>query len=327
MNPIVTVIVPCYNQGRYLSEALRTLQSQSLQEWECVVVDDGSTDDSAEIMNRLAADETRMRLVRQENAGPSAARNRGIKEARGRYVQFLDADDLLEPEKLRVHVGELEHNPTDSIVYGDVRYFTDERPKDFFYGVWGEREPWVGRPAVPGEPMLEAVLARNIMATCCPVFRRSALERVGPFDEEIRGCEDWEYWIRCVLRGEQFRYVDPPQTMALVRSHSQSTSRDVGRMLEGEIRFRLKLGKLLEGNARLRLQNFERGANRLRDLKPPDYSSRLLQLAKANATNRVLVYTLLRLIDRKNWLRSGARALRAAVFQGHSTGELRNARP
>ncbi len=312
MNPLVTVVLPCYNQGRYLPEAIQSLLSQSLQEWECIVIDDGSADDSWEVMNRLAVNEPRMRLVRQENAGPSAGRNRGVKEARGRYVQFLDADDLLEPEKLKVHVSELENNTTYSIVYGDVRYFTDERRGDFFYGVWGEKEPWVGRPAFPGEPIREAVLARNIMAICCPVIRRSVLERVGSFDEGIRGCEDWEYWIRCALAGEQFRFVDRPQTMALVRSHSGSSSRDLKRMLDGEVRFRLKLGKVLKGDSQLLVENFERGANRLRELQPPDYTARLLELAKANATGRVALYTLLRLVDRKDYLRSFVRRLARA---------------
>ena len=111
MNPIVTVVIPCYNQGRYLPEAIQSLQRQSLQEWECVIVDDGSNDGSYEVAQRLATTDKRVRVVRQTNMGPSAARNRGVKEAIGDHLQFLDADDLLEREKLRVHVGELEKHP------------------------------------------------------------------------------------------------------------------------------------------------------------------------------------------------------------------------
>lgn len=109
----------------------------------------------------------------------------------------------------------------------------------------------------------------------------------------------------------------------MVRSHITSTSRNVSRMLDGEVRFRVKLGPSLASNNRLRLENFEKGANRLRELHPPDYRRRLLELAKANATRRVYLYTLLRLVDRKGFLRSCARTARS-FFPGHqSTAQTR----
>jgi GT2 family glycosyltransferase len=187
----------------------------------------------------------------------------------------------------------------------------DDRPGDLFFGVWGEEEPWVGKLAESNEAWLDTVLSRNVMATCCPVFRRSTLDRVGPFDETIHGCEDWEYWIRCALLGERFRYISAAETLALVRSHATSTSRDMRRMLEGEVRFRVKLGSSLANNDRLRLANFEKGANRLGELNPKDYSRRLLELARANATKRVYLYALLRLVDRKGFVRSSARTIRS----------------
>ncbi|MGI9087615.1 MAG: glycosyltransferase family 2 protein [Chthoniobacterales bacterium] len=313
MTPLVSVVVPCYNQGRYLRESIGSLRAQSLRDWECIVVDDGSSDNSQEIARGLAEEDERVRVFAQENRGPSAARNRGVAEARGRYLQFLDADDLLEPDKLQVHVAYLESTEGVSIVYGDVRYFTDEYPDDYFFGIWGETGPWVTNLAALGEPLLEKVLSRNIMAMNCPIFPRSVLERIGPFSVSVLGCEDWEYWIRCAANGERFHYLEGPNTLALVRSHATSTSRDLSRMLDGECRFRVKVGYLLRGNHFLRLQNFEKAANRLGELNPPDYHRRLWELANANATARVYTYAFLRMLDRGDKLRAVARSLRVGL--------------
>ncbi len=312
-SPLVSVIMPCYNQARYLPSAIASLKEQTLERWECLIVDDGSTDASDETASKLAAEEPRLRVFRQENKGPSAARNVGLQQARGTYIQLLDADDLLEKKKLEIHVAHLRQADEDEVVYSDVRYFTDDKPNKLFFGIWGEDSNWVEELAVSKEPALAKVLRRNIMAINCPLFHRATFERVGSFHEEIFGCEDWEYWIRCVLAGIKFHYVALPETRALVRSHTKSTSRDLNRMLEGEVRFRHMLGSLLANNARLRLENFEQGANRLGELNPQDYRYRLLELAKANATKRVYLYALLRLIDRNNILRAGARTIRTLL--------------
>jgi glycosyltransferase involved in cell wall biosynthesis len=313
--PLVSVIMPCYNQGRYLAFAIGSLQTQSLASWECLIINDGSDDDTEKVSSRLSSAEPRVRCLQQNNRGPSAARNLGLAQARGHYIQFLDADDLLERRKLELHVAHLEASKEDGIVYGDLRYFADEDSTQRSFGLRSEQSAWVAEFGMSGQPMLNELLSRNVMAVNCPILRRSVVERIGPFDEAIPGCEDWEYWIRCAAAGERFYYLEAPETLALVRSHPQSTSRDRSRMHDGECRFRVKLGGLLRGNAKLRLDNFEKAANRLGELNPPDYVSRLLQLAKANVTPRVYAYTLLRLIDRQNRLRDVARALRSAVAE------------
>ena len=110
MHPIISVIIPCYNQAKYLPDALNSLLSQSLQEWECVVIDDGSTDNIKEIMLPYLSGDKRIRLISQKNRGLSGARNSGLKNSSGKYLQFLDADDLIEKDKLRSHVSFLESN-------------------------------------------------------------------------------------------------------------------------------------------------------------------------------------------------------------------------
>src|SRR5256714_10005992 len=121
--PLVSVVVPSYSYAGFITEALESLRAQSYQNWECVVVDDGSTDDTAEVVARFVEREPRVRYLRQENQRQSVAKNTGLADARGRYVQFLDADDLIEPLKFERQVEFLEAHAEADIVYGGVRLF------------------------------------------------------------------------------------------------------------------------------------------------------------------------------------------------------------
>ena len=127
MTPIikVSVVVPCFNYGHLLSETLESVRRQSLNDWECIVVDDGSTDNTGEVGHSYASRDRRFSLVRQDNSGLSAARNTGMHAAKGEYVQLLDADDLLEDDKLRVHAAFLDENERYSLVYGPMLFFRD----------------------------------------------------------------------------------------------------------------------------------------------------------------------------------------------------------
>ena len=96
---MITVIIPLYNAARFIEETLQSVQAQTYTDWECIVVDDGSTDNGAEIVQRMAQADTRIHYVYQSNAGPSAARNHGLRLAKGDYIQFLDADDWFPPQR------------------------------------------------------------------------------------------------------------------------------------------------------------------------------------------------------------------------------------
>src|SRR3989442_11796350 len=110
MERLVSVIVPSYNYGRFVGQALESLRAQTYPRWECIVVDDGSTDNTDAIVTAFAENDSRIKYIRQENQGLAAARNAGIVHSAGEYLQFLDADDLLESEKLERHVEFLEQH-------------------------------------------------------------------------------------------------------------------------------------------------------------------------------------------------------------------------
>ena len=109
----VSIIVPCYNQARFLPKAMQAIQAQSLKDWECIIVDDGSTDNTAEVAANMALHDSRIRLVQQLNGGSASARDTGIRHAKGEFIQFLDADDTIEPDKLERQVAFMEREGLD----------------------------------------------------------------------------------------------------------------------------------------------------------------------------------------------------------------------
>jgi len=209
MTPKVSVVVPCYNLGRYLDEAVGSVLAQTFTDCEILVVNDGSTDPET---NRLLAGyrRDRTRVIESENRGLSGARNRGIREARGAYVCALDADDLLEPEMLEKSVRALDAQPDVSFVSHWLRAFGDE--------AWD----WT-----PERCDFPALLDCNTVNGAALV-RREALLEVGLFDESMReGCEDWDLWITMVERGH--RGVILPEFLFRYRRRSDSMSRVMSR--------------------------------------------------------------------------------------------------
>jgi glycosyltransferase involved in cell wall biosynthesis len=209
MTPRVTVVVPCYDHGRFLGQALDSVFAQGYGDFEVVVVDDGSTDPATRAALD-ALDRPRTRLVRTPNRGLSAARNTGIREARGEFVCCLDADDLLEPDMLAKSVAYLDAHPGVGFVSHWLRAFGDEE--------------WEWTPARCDFP---ALLDANTVNGAALVRRRVLLEH-GLFDESMRdGCEDWDLWITLVSRGVAGAIL--PEFLFRYRRRNDSMSRRMAR--------------------------------------------------------------------------------------------------
>ena len=251
--PLVSVIIPTHNYGALIGETLKSLQRQTLPQWECVVVDDGSTDDTAEVVAGFARRDPRISYVVQPNQRQAVARNTGLARARGRYLQFLDADDLLEPLKLERQVEFLEAHPEVDIVYGGVRFFHTERPGERLHSMFGENRPWMPEVSGRGREVLLPLLRVNIMVINSPLVRREVIDDVGPFDPALPPVEDWDYWIRCALAGKRFEFRDFEGTLALVRSHPASTSRQPASVLAAWRALRAKIDTLTGDAEVLRL--------------------------------------------------------------------------
>lgn len=199
------------------------------------MVDDGSEDDTAEVMARLVSQDSRLRYVRQANRGMSAARNHGLRLSTGRYLQFLDADDALQPRKLETHVAFLEGHGDCSIVHGRWAYWDGIRASVPGSSAAASVLEGVGRAAT------ELLLRGNVIAVNAALVRANAIKAAGPFDESLGAHEDWEFWLRLALLGHRFARAEGPESMALVRIHRTSVSQDRRRMLSGAIEVRRRV--------------------------------------------------------------------------------------
>lgn len=240
--PLVSVVVPTFNYAHLLPQTLESLEKQTYENWECVVVDDGSTDNTADVVANYASKDSRIRYVKQENSKQAAARNTGIQNSTGEYFQFLDSDDLIEPAKLECQVKYLESHPEIDIVYSNARYFRSENMNERLhsrrYSMWDDGEPWMTGLSGDGASVLRPLLCNNIMVVNSPLIRRSVVETVGLFNVDLTPVEDWDYWIRCAAKGFNFEYDDQEQSRALVRAHALSASLDGRRMLRATVAMR-----------------------------------------------------------------------------------------
>ncbi|WP_342243638.1 glycosyltransferase family 2 protein [Pseudomonas sp. OTU5201] len=224
----VSVVIPCYNYARFLTRTIECLRQQSYENWEAIIVDDGSTDGTETVASGLMAEDFRVRYVRQSNAGTSAAKNTGIRLAQGDFILFLDADDLITPDKLRAHIEHFESNPHIDISYSRFRYFEETHENRLFTKLdLSSVKEWSKVINGRYEVALPVFLRGNNMAIHAAVVRKALVEKVGLFDVEMRALEDWDYWLRCILHGAYIAFLDNPQALALTRVHRASATHKV----------------------------------------------------------------------------------------------------
>ncbi len=196
-NPLVSVIVPAYGCAKFIAATLDSVLAQTYRNFEIVVVNDGSPD-SDELERVLEPYQSRITYLRQENQGPSAARNTGIQASRGQYIAPLDSDDLWDPEHLAAQIAMLEADPSIDLVYADARIFGDV--------------PEAGKTAMElnplqGEVTFERLITRQCTVYICAcVIRREILFRAGLFDPAFRRAEDFDLWLRITLCGGRICY-------------------------------------------------------------------------------------------------------------------------
>lgn len=216
--PAVSVIIPTYNCGKYVKAAVDSVLGQSFRDFEVLVIDDGSTDETPDVMRQYGE---RVRYLRQINGGVARARNRGLDESRGRYVAFLDADDIWLPLKLTRQLSALAFSPEHRVSYTACTMTDPELNPLAVY-----HRPYTGRS-------LETLLIRNFVGTPSSVLGERALfMQTGGFDPVLSQCADWEMWLRVATRSE-FLYVDEP--LILYREHAGNMSRNVS-VLERDTR-------------------------------------------------------------------------------------------
>ena len=226
----VSLIIATFNHARFLPVALDSALAQTLAGVEVIVVDDGSTDDTPAVLSRYT---DRVRVIRQANRGLAAARNAGLAVARGTYVSFLDADDVVTPTKLAEQVALLEAAPTVGWTYCDVLIETvatgHEMRASERFGYGGRTlDGWLFPELIHG----------NFIPAIAPLIRRTALDSAGAFDDRLTALEDWDLWLRLSLVAEA-RY--SPAVLVRYRVHPGGMSEDRSRMDRNRFRVLDKL--------------------------------------------------------------------------------------
>jgi glycosyltransferase involved in cell wall biosynthesis/predicted O-methyltransferase YrrM len=241
----VSVIIPAYNSEAYLDETISSVLAQSVADWELVIVDDGSADATGELARAFAEQDSRVRVVRQANAGMAAARDRGLAETdpSSEYVAFLDHDDLWHRDTVAVLTSALDSQPWTVAAHGLARY-VNERSQPVALGrleAWGrQRRGIAGTELVPWpqqHPTTFDVLAyTNCIATMGAILiRRAALDQVGQFDPAAAPCDDWDLYLRLSTVGE-IAFID--RVVVDWRAHDLNATRaSAGRLVANRGRY------------------------------------------------------------------------------------------
>jgi len=247
--PGVSVIIPTYNAARYLPEALESVMGQTYKDIEVIVIDDGSTDDTGEIVQSYRARDRRIRYCLQDNSGPAAARNHGMREANGDYIAFLDADDLWMPRKLEKQVTVLDRDVRIGFIYCDS-LFVDA----------GLREipDYVRKIKLVRGDIVDDLYHDFFLMPPAVVMRVSCRSTIGYFREDMRVGEDYEYFLRLASR---YRAEVIEEKLMIRRVRSDSLSRqDVVLDATNDLR---TLTEFIGSNPAFHARNRRRVARRL----------------------------------------------------------------
>lgn len=211
MTPTVSVITPAYNAARFISRAIESVLAQTFPDLELIVIDDGSTDGTPDIVR--AYRDPRIVYLRQSSAGQGPARNRGIRACSGAYVTFLDADDFYLTSKVERQVQFLRTHPQYQVAYCGVLHYFEGRPEV----VYRSRER--GRSG----SLLPQLLWMSSINPNAAMIVREVLERAGRFNEVRYYPEEWEMWLKIALAGNQFGYIDEDLVVVEIREQSNTT--------------------------------------------------------------------------------------------------------
>ncbi len=240
----ISVIIPCYNSLKFIKDAIDSVLNSGWRNVEIIVVDDGSAEPVKPFLKENYPQLPNLYCIHQENRGLSGARNTGIRHSRGEYLVFLDADDILLPDKLQVQLEYLRANPATDIVYSLSEWFEHRDPNKILP---------VRFPVYEGDILQHLLFGNFIHVNSILVPKKMVQEQQG-FDESLRELEDWDLWLRLAIAGKRFACI--PQVLSRVRVHAGSMTSNQAKMNSTMVRVLLKnkAAILEQGNHRPGLQ-------------------------------------------------------------------------
>lgn len=209
MVPIISIIIPCYNAERFIRETLVSLKKQTVDNWECVIVNDGSTDNSLAILREFESEDSRFHVIDKTNEGPAIARNTAIRNSLGKYILPLDADDIIASNYIEKTTSYLETHPEVKLVYSKCDFF-GERTGHFELADYDyKRQLWYNS------------------IICTAVYRRTDYDVTPGYNPNMRAVyEDWDFWLSLLNEGDQVYMI--PEALFFYRIHGPSRTTQSG---------------------------------------------------------------------------------------------------
>jgi len=221
---LISIIIPCYNQSTFLKETINSLQNQTYSNWEAIIVNDGSTDDCTQILEELCKEDTRITVIHQKNGGLSSARNRGLENINGEFIQFLDADDKLTPNKFQDAIDIFKKSNPDIVISNFLRFksrsgkikkaFCDLRKIEYTF-----------------ENILTKWDVKFSIPIHCAIFSKKAIGKTS-FNTTLKAKEDWKFWIDIYEKKPKTIFIN--HNSALYRIHKKSMTKNPNFMLKNK---------------------------------------------------------------------------------------------
>lgn len=252
--PLVSIIIPTFNYGKFIGETLQCLRNQDYQNFEIIIVDDGSTDNTKEIVAKFVELDARIKYFYQINSGPSVARNLGLKQANGEFIQFLDADDLLSNNKISLQVKFLTENLNIDISYTSAFYFKDGCVEKLYQSLDLSQNSWMPKISGSGYPLLEYLVRQNILPINCALIRKTALNHDHQFMPNFYGVEDWYFWLDLAFNHTSFHYLEEKEAYVLIRVHAGSLSQNRHNMYWFEVKLRMQIKEWIKKSTFLNIK-------------------------------------------------------------------------
>lgn len=222
---MISVIIPTFNHSRFVSDAINSVLAQTYKNLEVIIVDDGSTDNTREVLKKYGS---KIKYIYQNNKGLSAARNIGIKFSKGEFIAILDADDIWLSRKLELQMKMMEECTSSTGVVSCGVYIIDEEGKII--------KEFVRKNYLSKINFFNELIIKNIVSGggSCALIRRVCFEKVGMFDENLKSAEDWDMWLR-ISKYFDIKYVEIPLVKIRVSERSMSSPINVSKMLKNEL--------------------------------------------------------------------------------------------
>ncbi len=216
-----SIIIPCYNQAQFLEETLLSVFNQTYSNWECIIVNDGSLDNTEEIAKKWVGKDTRFVYLKKENGGLSSARNFGLKKASGDYIQFLDSDDLLDPKKIEFSLNSINQILPNQIIITNYKRLINKELIPPYYQIKPE---YFNLDAILNKWDIEFAIPIH-----CAIFSKHFFSKIS-FNEQLKAKEDWVFWIDVFSFDINYTFID--ESLAIYRFHQDSMTQSSNSLFE-----------------------------------------------------------------------------------------------